>query len=902
MSESACGVLKDGSALRMIQSTSNRTGSIEGHTIRRTPEICFGAICDVKAKLFDTPEIFEACTLSLAKETDHQYYEVVIVRRESFYILQSANGTDIAVLNKHTTRCLQDVQDQTSVRYESFIEANEWTERIKVWNQTGKPCMLALNVVVYGSHPELPTIGTIFSKARLYFQHPIRCPPGIEYNNPHYLSFSEITGSSVDTLAASSSTQVVSMQPQYSVLSCLEDLHQPGSLRSIQVNSSIQTKLLVHQRKGVDYIEKREAGTVFPKTSLWKLVQNGACGSFYEHVITGTRRPKLPESPLGGILADEMGLGKSLTILSAIVGSLSKAEEFSHSRSQGQKRTAKATLIIAPSVLLMDGWVQEVQKHILPNILTVHKYHGPKRETDLTELRNFDIVFTTYATIAAEFCKGVSLIHQLEYYRLVLDEAHSIRHQETKQFRAVSTISAKFRWCLTGTPIQNSLCDLGALIKFLRVPQLETTGAFRYYIINPIESNDRTGFENLRHLLEFICLRRTSDILGLPKPTTNTYFLELSAIESEEYSSVGETCRQEIDKAVSGRHHSKAYSGILQAILALRLLCNHGTHGDFFQSLDGSLPSDPDEAISLLQQSDNAVCTYCSCDVASVGEPNDLSSGVLTVCSHIFCADCLPQYKSDLDKVREGAKAQCPVCNRMIGRSFLVAKAVRNVQLKPESSSSRLPAPLIRYDISSGISTKISSLIQDIECHLHTDKSIVFSTWKKSLELVARLLAVKDIPFVSVDGSISLKHRRKVLLDFQENSATTILLMTLGTGAMGLNLTAASRIHILEPQWNPSVETQAVGRAVRLGQEKQVTIIRYIIKNTVEEYIQSHQSRKLQLASVGWEKESEDKEDQKLKKIIVNASPHRFRIFYTSYSSLRTPIVNFYAGTTIGRT
>jgi len=63
--------------------------------------------------------------------------------------------------------------------------------------------------------------------------------------------------------------------------------------------------------------------------------------------------------------------------------------------------------------------------------------------------------------------------------------------------------------------------------------------------------------------------------------------------------------------------------------------------------------------------------------------------------------------------------------------------------------------------------------------------SIVFSTWKKSLELVARLLAVKDIPFVSVDGSISLKHRRKVLLDFQENSATTILLMTLGTGAMG---------------------------------------------------------------------------------------------------------------------
>ena len=70
----------------------------------------------------------------------------------------------------------------------------------------------------------------------------------------------------------------------------------------------------------------------------------------YEHMITGARRPILPEPPLGGILADEMGLGKSLTILSAIVGSLSKAEDFSHSRSQGQKRAAKTTLIVAPSV------------------------------------------------------------------------------------------------------------------------------------------------------------------------------------------------------------------------------------------------------------------------------------------------------------------------------------------------------------------------------------------------------------------------------------------------------------------------------------------------------------------------------------------------------------------------
>ena len=63
--------------------------------------------------------------------------------------------------------------------------------------------------------------------------------------------------------------------------------------------------------------------------------------------------------------------------------------------------------------------------------------------------------------------------------------------------------------------------------------------------------------------------------------------------------------------------------------------------------------------------------------------------------------------------------------------------------------------------------------------------SVVFSAWKKSLDLVARLLAAKNIPFITIDGSLSLPRRSKVLLDFQKNPETTILLMTLGTGAVG---------------------------------------------------------------------------------------------------------------------
>ena len=98
-----------------------------------------------------------------------------------------------------------------------------------------------------------------------------------------------------------------------------------------------------------------------------------------------------------------------------------------------------------------------------------------------------------------------------------------------------------------------------------------------------------------------------------------------------------------------------------------------------------------------------------------------------------------------------------------------------------------------------------------------------------------------------------MPNRRKLFLQFKEDPDTCILLMTFGTGAVGyvlfssikrlihdtenhrLNLTIASRIHILEPQWNPSVEAQAIGRVLRLGQQENVAVTRYIVRNTVEE-------------------------------------------------------------------
>lgn len=836
-------------------------------------EICFGMICDVEAQLLDNPHIFDDANLVNGQGSDQNYYQLRVISRNNYFVLQSFTGIEIGALNIAISHCFQELSGTASVRYEVFVPYNALREAIQAWKQTGKRGTLPIDINVYGSRDATGVVGRVFSRARLYFQHPYHYDGSAKYDNPHYLSFLNIANPA-PTIIPSGNTSVYQTErsAKCNISKVLENLDQQEYVRQADIDSRIQTPLLNHQKEGADFIMQREAGVVPSALSLWKVTQQTSTRSYYEHLITGSKRQVIPDNNLGGIISDEMGMGKSLTMLSAIVDSLAAAEYFAQSgrrdlASKGiRKPASKATLVVVPSTLVLDAWVEQVQKHIYPNTLNIHKYHGPKRVLDPLKLLDFDIVFTTYATVAAEFRRGSNVLHNINWFRIVLDEAHAIRHQSTVQFRAVSTMSSKIRWCLSGTPIQNSLNDLEALVKFLRVPLLETGSAFRNYITSPIEFGSSSGFHCLRLLLKSICLRRTNKILQLSEPITRLHQLNLAGVEDAAYANIGDTYRQEIDRAVSGRKTAEAYSGILQALLRLRLLCNHGTYEQLSQNLGSALPSDPEEALAFLQQSDDANCAYCSCDVTVIGKPNDPQSAEFTVCSHLLCSECLPQYEADLKETKVGKKAQCPLCGNVIVGGFIAANEKTGRKKAPVGRIS--PGSLTFFDLNGGYSTKLSALLQDVESQEEGEKSIVFSAWKKSLDLIACLLYAKAIPFATVNGSLSLPERRKVLSSFKSKPEIKTLLMTLGTGAVGLNLTIANRIHILEPQWNPSIEKQAIGRILRLGQEKQITIIRYIMNGTVEEYIVSRQLRKLQLAMVGWEQRGDDEEEQKLKELL----------------------------------
>jgi SNF2 family DNA or RNA helicase len=126
-------------------------------------------------------------------------------------------------------------------------------------------------------------------------------------------------------------------------------------------------------------------------------------------------------------------------------------------------------------------------------------------------------------------------------------------------------------------------------------------------------------------------------------------------------------------------------------------------------------------------------------------------------------------------------------------------------------------------------------------------KVLVFSQFVKHLAIFKRYFEEVHIPYLYLDGGT--KNRGEIVADFQSNANLKVFLISIKAGGVGLNLTQADYVFILDPWWNPAVEQQAIDRTHRIGQDKKVFIYKFISKDTVEEKILALQNRKKRLAS-----------------------------------------------------
>lgn len=292
--------------------------------------------------------------------------------------------------------------------------------------------------------------------------------------------------------------------------------------------------------------------------------------------------------------------------------------------------------------------------------------------------------------------------------------AHIIRERSTQQSRAVCSLEAKNRWCLTGTPIQNKLNDLGSLVRFLRIRPYDDNAAFTRLIVNPLKLADPDSLRNLRQLIRSVAIRRTKKILDLPPRTNQVQYVEFSASERQVYEACTRDSTTLIEAALVGSLTGNSYFGILQSFLRLRLVCNHGKE---------LLPKDVNHRIEeynksrgctesirgnrsiqsegLFGDTGPAVCEFCDHPIKKGNSRAEMS----TSCLHVVCSKCLLRHQAPSKKKddQEVPQLLCPICEE--------TEDSPNPQDNTHSGAKWISMGGLNY---SGPSTKVKSLLEKL--------------------------------------------------------------------------------------------------------------------------------------------------------------------------------------------
>ncbi len=347
----------------------------------------------------------------------------------------------------------------------------------------------------------------------------------------------------------------------------------------------IRVKLLPHQVEGVEWMRGREIGGFKGKGKV----------------------------PKGGILADDMGLGKTLQSISLIVSNR-KPKPDEAGWKKHFENIKGTTLVVAPLALIRQ-WEAEIKDKVSVN-LKVCVHHGPQRAKDPKQLIKYDVVITTYQILVSEYghssqdptglqagCFGI------HWFRVILDEAHSIKNRNAKATKAACALRSEYRWCLTGTPMQNNLDELQSLIHFLRIQPYDDLKEWRDHIDLPMKNGrGHIAIKRLHTILRCFMKRRTKDILKeegalvaggkkaldaaaakakkegkevvAPKAAFKiterkvvTVATQFSPAERKFYDQLEERADKSLEKMMRGR--SVNYANALVLLLRLRQACNH---------------------------------------------------------------------------------------------------------------------------------------------------------------------------------------------------------------------------------------------------------------------------------------------------------------------------------------
>ena len=630
-----------------------------------------------------------------------------------------------------------------------------------------------------------------------------------------------------------------------------------------------------------------------------------------------------------------MGLGKTIQSIALLLTnprpplSSSLAHDAKADKHKMSNSVGKGTLVVAPLALIKQ-WEAEIANRVEnSHRLRVCVHHGPQRTKRFEDLRKYDVVITTYQILVSEHGNSSATADApqvgcfgLHWYRVILDEAHTIKNRNAKATQACYALRAEYRWCLTGTPMQNNLDELQSLIKFLRIKPYNELAVWREQITKPMSSG-RGGIamKRLQFFLKAFMKRRTKDVLkaeGALNPggkaavegkanhgfkiterKVEKVVAEFTDKEKKFYEGLEQRTDQSLKKMMSGM--TMNYASALVLLLRLRQACNHPelvtrsmakdkdalTTGQIAgadssrksKAMDKELDDMADLLSGLSVQTKQ--CDVCQFDLTK----EEVRAGSIRCSS---CEGDLEDFKSkrnernkhkkigqversarrpeeaprrrnrpiiqdsDDDENGEGqvdwvvAKAHRRAANlgkaggsddenaegggewlasedtdtgdeasvQILGfhRKKVLRVDTTDEEAEPSGTSNEEAEGDDHDDLSSSgeepplsfiTSTKIDHLIEILKKEAGTHKFIVFSQFTSMLDLIEPFLQKNRLVYTRYDGSMRNDHREASLERLRNEKRTRILLCSLKCGSLGLNLTAASRVVILEPFWNP---------------------------------------------------------------------------------------------------
>ncbi|KAJ3317695.1 hypothetical protein HDU76_001082 [Blyttiomyces sp. JEL0837] len=553
------------------------------------------------------------------------------------------------------------------------------------------------------------------------------------------------------------------------------------------------------------------------------------------------------------------GLGKTIQALSLMLSR----------RGTGETKT---NLIVAP-LALVKQWEEEIKTKAKTGSLSVLVHHGPNRTKDPAQIMKHDVVITTYAIVTSDLPKApkkkkstaqgkglksivlkdsddedgediedssgsdsdsapagkirrsakpqIGPLFRCKFWRVILDEAQTIKNHKSRGATACCELQATYRLCLTGTPLQNSVEELYSLLKFLQVKPYDDFSKFKAQIAGPISQSKpgraNVGLRRLKLLLGAIMLRRTKftmidgkPLLNLPEKKVELVSLQFSETETTFYGALNQRIQDQLQRVLKN-DQGRTTTSLLSLLLRLRQACNHP------QLVGGAKVDVPPTRVETDSDID---------DIASVMAGLSVSKESTNRCSF-----CLKDLKSDAkDNTCEECEKSIPLELR---EGVKTPASTTSVGLERGKSSTKIE--------------KLLELLKDGQETKPGEKWIIFSQFTSMLDLIEGPLREKGYKFVRYDGSMRPAVREKTLHDFKNDPSITICLISLMCGSVGLNLTCANNVVLVDMWWNPLLEAQAIDRVHRIGQTRPVRVWRLAVAGTVEDRIIDLQNKKMAL-------------------------------------------------------